>query len=121
METTQAKAVSAFSTLARLSQKPMPSFAAYKLFRLKKALAPVVEFQSEQEVKIVEELGGTVSETGAITIDDKGRQEYIKRHKELEEMTCDIDTEKISMFMKELPELTMADLESLDAFIDWKE
>ena len=121
METTQGKAVAAFTALARLSQKQMNSFAAYKLFRLKKALAPVVEFQSEQEVKIVQELGGTVSESGAINLDGEKRAEYFSRHKELEELKCDVSTEKLSMFMKELPDLTMADMESLDDFIDWKE
>lgn len=121
METTQGKAVAAFTTLAQMSRKPMTSFAAYKLFRLKKALAPVVEFQSEQEIKIVEELGGTVSDTGAINLDGDKRAEYFTRHKELEELKCDVSTEKLSMFMKELPDLTMADMESLDDFIDWKE
>lgn len=122
METTQGKAVAAYVTLAQMGKKPMNSFAAYKLFRLKKALAPIIEFQSEQEMKIVEELGGRITEAGAIMIEDKDkRREYNERHKELENMACDVNTERISMFMKELPELSVADMETLDEYIEWKE
>lgn len=122
METTQGKAVAAYVTISQMSRKPMNSFAAYKLFRLKKALAPVIEFQSEQEQKIVEELGGRITEAGAIMIEDKDkRKEYNDRHRDLEGMSCEINTEKITMVMKELPELSVADMETLDEYIDWKE
>lgn len=122
METTQGKAVLAYTTLAQMSRKPMPSFAAYKLFRLKKALSPVVEFQSEQEMKLVDELGGKITEAGMIQIDgaDK-RKEYADKHRELENMACEVDIAKIEMHMKELPELSVADMETLDDFVTWKE
>jgi hypothetical protein len=122
METTQGKAVAAYGTLAQLGRKTMPSFAAYKLFRLKKALSPVVEFQSEQEMKLVDELGGKITEAGMIQIDgaDK-RREYAEKHRELENMACEVDIAKITMTMKELPDLSVADMETLDDFITWKE
>lgn len=122
METTQGKAVVAFTTLSRMSQKTLPSFAAYKLFKLKKALAPVVEFQTEQEVKLVEEIGGEISDKGAISFTEQAqREEFFQKHKELEELPCDVATEKIVMHMKELPDLSMADMDALDDFIEWKE
>ena len=122
MKTTQGKAVTAFATLAQMSKKPMNSFAAYKLFRLKKALAPIVEFQSEQEQKLIAELGGTITETGMIKIDDaEKRKEFSKQQKELGEMECEIETEKIFMVPKEMPELSVSDMESLEEFIEWKE
>lgn len=122
MKTTQGKAVAVFSALAQMSRKPMNSFAAFKLFRLKKAVAPIVEFQSEQEIKIVEELGGKVTDAGAIMIEDKDkRKEYSDKHKELESMECDVDIEKLTMYMKEIPEITLADMEILEDFIEWKE
>lgn len=122
MKTTQGNAVAVFSALAQMSRKPMNSFAAFKLFRLKKAVAPIVEFQSEQEIKIVDELGGKVTDTGMIQIEDKEkRKEYADRHKELENMECDVDIEKMTMCMKEIPEITLADMETLEDFIEWKE
>ena len=122
METTQGKAVLAYTTLAQMSRKPMNSFATYKLFRLKKAVAPVVEFQSEQEMKLVDELGGRITEAGMIQIDgnDK-RKEYAEKHRELENMACEVDIAKIEMHMRELPDLSVADMETLDDFVTWKE
>ena len=122
METTQGKAVAAYAALNQMARKPMNSFTAYKLFKLKKAVGMIVEFQSEQERKIIQELGGSVSEAGAILIDDKEKRiEYAKRHKELEDLPCDVNIEKMTMHMKELPEMTMADMDILEEFIDWKE
>lgn len=122
METTQGKAVAAYATLNQMARKPMNSFTAYKLFKLKKALGMIVEFQSEQEVKLIKELGGQVAESGAILIDDKEKRiEYARKHKELEELVCDVNVEKMVMHMKELPEITMADMDTLEEFIEWKE
>ena len=122
METTQGKAVAAYATLNQMARKPMNSFTAYKLFKLKKALGMIVEFQSEQEVKLIKELGGQVAESGAILIDDKEKRiEYARKHKELEELVCDVNVDKMVMHMKELPEITMADMDTLEEFIEWKE
>ena len=82
----------------------------------------IVEFQSEQEVKLIKELGGQVAESGAILIDDKEKRiEYARKHKELEELVCDVNIEPMVMHMKELPEITMADMDTLEEFIEWKE
>lgn len=122
MKVQQKQAVSAYTSLTIIARKPMPSFAAYKLFRLKKKLKDTVEFQTEQEESIVKEMGGEVMENGSVLFDDKGKYtEFKKRQTELDEMECDVETEKISMYMKELPELSIADLENLEPFIDWKE
>lgn len=122
METTQGKAIAAYGTLAQLGRKTMPSFAAYKLFRLKKALSPMIEFQTEQEEKLVDELGGRITETGVILFAEKEKQaEYAKRHRELEALACEVETERIRMYMKELPEISPEQMEALDEFIEWKE
>lgn len=126
MKTTQGKAVNALIAINRISGQKMPSFAAYKLFRLRKKLKDVAEFQGEQEEKLVEELGGKINDLGRITWNDPNEKatkdaEYAKRHKELEDMECEIDTEKIMMTFKEISEITPQDLEALDEFIEWKE
>ena len=70
----------------------------------------------------MEELGGSITETGEILLEDKEkRAEYASRHRELEEMECEIDTKRIIMTMKELPDLSLADMEALDEFIEWRE
>ena len=123
MKLKQRQAVSAFTSLVTIARKPMPSFAAYKLFRLKKKLKDVIDFQTEQEQKIVDELGGTVAENGTVLFDDKSKYpEFAAKQKELDEMECEIEgDDKIIMVMKELPEMSIADIEALEPFIDWKE
>ena len=122
MKTTQAQAITAFVTIRKMERQPINTFTAYKLFKLKKALADIVDFQSEQEIKLIEELGGKVSPDGAIDLPEDKKAEYIERHKELEEMECEIDREgKIELYMKELKEISISDMEALDDFIEWKE
>ena len=122
MKTTQGKVVTAFMALANMSRKPLNSFTAYKLFRLKKKLSSIVEFQREQEIKIVEEVGGSLSETGEVQFKDKeARAKFVEKQRELGELECEVEGEKISMMPKELPEVSLADMEALEEFIDWKE
>jgi hypothetical protein len=122
MNTTQGKVVIAYTALANMSRKQLNSFTAYKLFRLKKKLASIVEFQREQEIKIVEEVGGSLSETGEVQFKDKeARAKFVEKQRELGELECEVEGEKISMMPKELPEVSLADMEALEEFIDWKE
>lgn len=122
MKTTHGIAVNALMTINKVGQNPMPSFAAYKLFRLKKKLKDAADFQTEQEMKIIEEMGGKVGERGKVLFEEPDKYiEFAKRQKELSDMEYEFEGEKISMFMKELPNLSVGDMETLDAFIDWKE
>ena len=123
MKVTQKQAISAFTSLATIARKPMPSFAAYKLFRLKKRLNDVIEFRTEKDESIVKEMGGKVLENGSVLFAEKEKYpEFHAKQKELDEMECEVEgDEKIIMVMKELPELSIADLENLEPFIDWKE
>lgn len=122
MKTTQGKVIAAFGALLSVSQQKIPSFAAFKLFRLKKALAEIVDFQAEQEQKIVEELGGSIDKMGRFHLpNDEKTNEYIEKHKELDALECEVNTERITMFMKEVPEISVSEMEALDEFIEWKE
>ena len=121
MKTTQEKAVNAFGTLNRMSQKSMNSFTAYKLFKLKKALQDPVDFQVEQEKKMVAELGGTVTETGQVVLDAENMRKFNEQRKELNAMECEIDREKTEIYLAEIKDITMAEIEALEDFIVWKE
>lgn len=122
MKTTQRNAINAYSVIAVMARKQMNSLAAYKLFKLKKALSDIVEFQAEQERKFVGEHGGSISETGRVTFEDKAKEaEYNKAYKELQNMECDVQIEKATMCLVDIPEITIAEIEVLDPFIEWKE
>lgn len=122
MKTTHGIAVNALITINKVGQNPMPSFAAYKLFRLKKKLADAADFQTEQETKLVEEMGGKIGERGKIIFDTPDKYiEFAEKQKEIADMEYEVDGEKIEMYMTELPNLSVSDMETLDAFITWKE
>ena len=122
MKTKQGKVTVAFRAILNVAQQPLPSFAAFKLFRLKKALQEIIDFQAEQEQKITEELGGSIDAMGRFHFEnDEKSKQFLERHKELDDMECEIGTERISMFMKEIPEISISDMEALDEFIEWKE
>ena len=121
MKTTQQKAVVAFTTITSMGQKPMNSLTAYKFFKLKKALKDAVDFQAEEEMKIINELGGSVTETGEIKLEDDKRAEFIARHKEMEEMECEINSDRVEIMLSEIKDISLADMEILEPFVEWKE
>ena len=70
---TQHRAVVAYSTIIRMGQK-VAGKAAFSLFRLKQSLKQIVEFQSEEEMKLVEKYGATVTEDGRILPGDDAKK-----------------------------------------------
>lgn len=120
MKSTQGKAIKAYLALQTMGQNKLPSTTAYKLFRLKKALQDVVEFQTEEEKKLVDECGGTVTESGTIIIEDaEKRREYAEKRKELDGMECDVNYNQIKLSSAEIREMSINEMESLDGFVDF--
>lgn len=93
MKMTLERAVSAAQIVARLNAVRMNSSAtARKLFSLKKLLEPNYEFYAEEEKKLIEDLGGAVSDDGTILFADQkeglkqlkaGREELLKTEVEV--------------------------------------
>lgn len=121
MKTTQGAAINAYTTIARMSRMALSGATAYKLFKLKKAFADIVEFQSEQEVKLVERLGGSITETGQILIDKEHQEEYSREQKKLSEMECEINVKRTTLSLSEIPQISVREIESLEQFVDFKE
>lgn len=122
MKTTQKNVMAAFLVIAKMQTKPMPSLTAYKLFKLKKALADNVEFQAEEEKKLVDELKGTISPDGNITFEKPVDQvAFLSKRAEMEKLECDIGIKRVTFKADELPELSVADIEALDDFIELTE
>lgn len=121
MKVTQGEAVKATVALQSLRQKSMNSQTAFALFRLKKALSEIVEFQAEQEVALAKELGGEANEYGQIVLkDDEARAEYSRRHRELVNVECEVDIGKQAIPLADVPQLTMDEIEALIPFVDFK-
>lgn len=122
MKATQKQVLVAYIRLNRMATRPLNSLTAYKLYRVKKALEVPMEFQIEWERRIAGELGGEITEEGMPKFpDDKAKEEYDSRRKELLEMECEIDAEPAEIHMTELPNISIADIEALEPFIDWRD
>ena len=120
IKTTQGKALNAYSTINRIRNK-IRGKDALNLFHLKNVLQENVDFQVEQERSLVEEYGGTVTETGAVLIEDKDRRlEFQQAYRELQEMECEVKTEPLTMSIDRNPDITLDDIEQLDGFIIFK-
>ena len=95
------KAVNAWQVVNRLNAIRMKSPAtARKLFSLKKLLEPNFEFYVEEEQKLIEELGGTVAEDGAILFPDQeeGMKKLKAGRKELFDTECDVPIDTPILF-----------------------
>ena len=115
MKTTHRKAVTAYVTLKGMGMKAA-GMTAFSLFKLKKELETVVQFQSEQEMKLVEKYKGEVMETGAIRIaDPEQRKAFEKEYRELGNVECEIDGIEVSI--DQIPEITMQEIEALDGLV----
>ena len=120
IKTTQGKALNAYSTINRIRNK-IKGKDALNLFHLKNVLQENVDFQVEQERSLIEEYGGTVTETGAVLIEDKDKRlEFQQAYRELQEMECEVKTEPLTMSIDRNPDITLDDIEQLDGFIIFK-
>ena len=120
MKITQGQAVSAYAVIKSMGRRQLQTGTAFQLFRLKKKLEDVVEFQIEQENNLAESLGGTI-ENGRLNVPDERLKEYTERHKEISDTECEIDTEKVTLSIGEIPAITIDEIEALDPVITFIE
>ena len=125
MKTTLENAITAMRVITRLNAVRMKSTAtARKLFSLKKLLEPNFEFYAEEERKLIEDLGGTVTEDGAILFPDqeKGLQELSRGRQELLASECDIPIDTPIIFRdSEGLQVSGEEIGILDGLADFKE
>ena len=123
MKVKQGKVMPAMSAIDSIGKQSMKSATAYKLFMLKKALTPIIEFRVDQESKIIYELGGDlINVRRSVHFDDADQgAEYVQRCAELNDIECDINIEKQTISLDTIPEITIADIYALDEFIEWVE
>lgn len=123
MKSTLGKVVTAAKALNNIAQSPLDNGTAWAIYNLKKAMHGPVEFQTEQEMKIVEELGGEVDEGGKIKFEKAPEKmiTFLQRRNELELMECEVKAKKVTISIKKLSRVAPADMEKLDDFIEWKE
>jgi hypothetical protein len=100
------------------------SATARKIFTLKKLLEPNFEFYADEEKKLVEELGGTIKDDGAILFPDQqeGLKKLAEGRKELLASECEIPIDKPVIFHdSEGIQVSGEEIGILEGLADFKE
>ena len=117
---TQGKVLTAYTALTRIRGK-VKGVDALALFRLKNRLQENIDFQGEEEMRLVEEFGGQVTPEGMVLIaDDEKRKGFNRAMAELRTMEVEIPEEKPEISLERCPEITMEDIEQLNDFVKFK-
>lgn len=120
MKTTQEKVLTAYSALTRI-RKTVRGVTALDLFHLKNQLQENIDFQSEEEMKLIDEYGGTVTGDGLVLIaDEEKKKAFAKAMAELRKMEVEIKADMPTVNLEKNPEITMEDIEQLHEFINFK-
>lgn len=117
---THEQAITGYRTLMTMSGKTAKAAVSLSLFRLKKRLRDAVDFVTEEEQKLVEQYGGKITEDGRILIDDDAKRvEFNQRINDVYKTEFSFG-EKAKLRTADLPEMSVADLEALDPFVDFE-
>ena len=117
IKTTQQKVITAYTTLTALRKK-VRGKDALDLFYLKNALQTNIDFQAEEEAKLVADHGGKVTDGGQIIIEDpEKRASFQKAMGELGAMECEIKAEPVKVSLDRNPDITLGEIEALDGFV----
>lgn len=125
MKTTLDRAIGAARVVAQLNGIRMKSTAtARKLFSLKKLLEANMEFYTEEERKLIDELGGTIREDGAILFADQqeGFRKLVEGRRELLATEVEIPIDKPVIFHdSEGVQVSGEEIGLLEGLADFKE
>lgn len=118
METTLGKILTAYNGLT-LIRKKVRGTDARDLFQLKRAMQDSIDFLADEEEKLAEEHGGSITENGVVLIvDPKERAEFNAGIKELREMETKLEVEPMTLEMDKYPEITLEEIEMLYGFVN---
>ena len=121
MELNHGQAYTAFLALNQI-RGMVKGMDALHVFSLKNQLKPAIDFIAEEEVKLVGDYGGTITETGMILIPDKEkRPAYMKARQELDNLPLQNQPEPITIQIDRCPDVTAEQIEQLAGFVNFTE
>ena len=116
----QGRIVEAIGAISRL-RKMAKGADALALFRLRNALQEHVDFQAEEERKLIDEYGGTILENGMIRIKDaEKRAKFSEEYRKLLNLEVEIKADPVTINVSKLPEITLEDIEHLNGIVNFK-
>ena len=121
IKTTMGKIYAAFLGINQIRNQ-VRGMDALHLFHLKNMLKESVDYMAEEDVRMVTDAGGVITETGLVIIADKEKQkEYVKARKELDDMETEIQTDPVVILISRCPDVTVEQIERLEGFVIFKE
>ena len=116
----QGRIVEAMGAISRL-RKMAKGADALALFRLRNALQEHVDFQAEEERKLIDEYGGTILENGMVRIKDADkRARFNEEYRKLLNLEVEIKADPVTINVSKLPEITLEDIEHLNGIVNFK-
>ena len=121
IQTTQGKATSAYAAIMAMRNK-VKGTDALKLYKLKNRLKEHYDFQAEEELKLVTEYGGTIMDNGRVIVRDPDkRKDFAAAVQGLADMPCEVDADPVTVHVGQDSEITLADMEPLEGFVNFEE
>lgn len=117
----QGRMVQAYNALSRLGSQVMEDYTvAYRLFQLKKQMAPAMEFQTEREQAIFEKYQPERLGNGQFRFRTSGvAEDFRKALNELAEMDTDVQITPVKIPKGQRLLISMDDIEALDGFVEF--
>ena len=117
----QGKAVNAYKTLCKLSNKQLRLKTAYEIYVLKNKLKEIYDFQIEQEKKLIEEYGARFSEDGKLQFcNTEDATNFMKMINEISELDCEIEYMPVSISSDEDIMISIDEIENLKGFVEFR-
>lgn len=120
IKTTQKSVVMAYQNIVKLSSEPLSLPVSYKLFKLKKKLAPHFEFQEAQELSLFDQYHPTFDNGELIFASNEDRDQFIEKMKEINSLEVEVDMEPEQMQMDENMKISISTIEALAEFITFE-
>lgn len=115
----QQQIVDAYKTILKFEEKELPLKTSYQLFKLKKKLTTQWEFELDKEKEIMEKYHPTYNENRLVFKSAEDQNGYANDMIELLSMEVD-DIEKTDIEFGEEFGISIADIEALDEFVNFK-
>lgn len=118
----QKKIVGAYKAMESLYRQHMPLREARKIFNLRMALQPAINFQSEEEKKMLEEMGLALEFGGYVNFKSEDQQKaYFQRVEEIGETEADLEIDPVALPKLDGIQISAEELEALEGFVEFTE
>lgn len=120
----QGQIVRAYNAITKLSKASLPFASAYCVFKVKQQLEPHFLFEREQEMKILDHLGGEVRDAGRIHFPtDEAAMSFTHEIDDLQNVDIDLDVVPPVIYVEDVADcqFTPADIANLEGFIRFEQ